>query len=85
MAVTPSPATQRRLTLYWGVCPLLAKRTENTDEMTRDAVQAALAHSWVKPGDVVVITGGTAGSPPGTTNMITVRTVGPAPSLLNDE
>jgi pyruvate kinase len=75
VAVTPSPETQRQLTLYWGVCALLSRRTESTDEMTSDAVRAAVEHTWVRPGQIVVITGGTAGSPPGTTNMITVRVV----------
>ena len=75
VAVTPNEAPQRQLTLVWGVCPLLAKRTENTDEMTADAVRAAVRYGWAKPGDVVVITGGTAGSLPGTTNMMTVRVV----------
>ncbi len=85
VAVTPSALTQRQLTLYWGVCPLLAKRTNNTDEMTADAVGAALAHGWVQPGQVVVITGGTAGSPPGTTNMITVRVVHRPPSAVGKD
>ncbi len=75
VAVTPNPSVQRRLTLYWGVCPLLSRRTDNTDEMTADAVRSAVDQGWVRQGEVVVITGGTAGSPPGTTNMITVRVV----------
>ncbi len=79
VAVTPSPRTQRQLTLYWGVCPLETRRAESTDEMTADAVQAALDQSWVQVGQTVVITGGTVGSPPGTTNMITVRVVGRPP------
>ncbi len=80
VAVTPVRRTQRQLTLYWGVCPLLTRRTESTDEMTADAVRAALDQGWVQLGHTVVITGGTAGSPPGTTNMITVRVVGRSPT-----
>ncbi|MGQ9681177.1 MAG: pyruvate kinase [Anaerolineae bacterium] len=76
VAVTPNPSTQRRLTLCWGVCPLLAGPAESTDRMTEEAVQAAIAHGWVRQGYTVVITGGSAGSPPGTTNMIAVRVVG---------
>jgi len=75
VAVSPSPVTLRRLTLVWGVCPVLSRRTNNTDEMTADAVRAGVEHGWVQPGQLVVITGGTAGSPPGTTNMMTVRVV----------
>ncbi len=80
VAVTPNPATLQRLTLYWGVCPFPAKTTQSTDEMTVDAVRAALEHGCVQQGQTVVITGGTAGSPPGTTNMITVRAAGRLPS-----
>lgn len=75
IAVTPSPMVQRRLALYWGVYPLLAKRTDNTDEMIADAVRTALEHGLVKPGDLLVITGGAAGSAPGTTNLIRVHVV----------
>lgn len=75
IAVTPSPMVQRQLCLYWGVYPLLAKRTANTDEMLADAVSAAKAHSFVRPGDLVVMTAGAAGSTPGTTNLIRVQVI----------
>jgi pyruvate kinase len=75
IAVTPSPMVQRQLCLYWGVYPLLAKRTANTDEMLADAVSAAKAHAFVQPGDLVVMTAGAAGSAPGTTNLIRVQVI----------
>jgi len=75
IAVTPSPMVQRQLCLYWGVYPLLAKRTANTDEMLADAISAAKAHQFVKPGDLVVVTAGAAGSAPGTTNLIKVQVI----------
>jgi len=75
VAVTPSPAVQRQLMLYWGVTPLLAPRTDNTDEMTAQAVEAAKAHGLVKTGDTVVITAGSAGTAPGTTNLMKVQVV----------
>ena len=76
VAVTPSPAVQRQLMLYWGLTPLLAPRTDNTDEMIAYAVQAAKEHGLVKAGDTVVITAGSAGSTPGTTNLIKIHVVG---------
>ena len=76
VAVTPSPAVQRQLMLYWGLTPLLAPRTDNTDEMIAYAVQVAKGHGLVKAGDTVVITAGSAGSTPGTTNLIKVHVVG---------
>ncbi len=75
VAITPSPMVQRQLCLYWGVHPLLSKRFSNTDEMLADAIGAAKAHELVKPGDIVVMTAGSAGSVPGTTNLIKVQVV----------
>jgi pyruvate kinase len=79
VAVTPDPAVQRQLALYWGVTPLLARRTDNTDEMIADAVEAARGSGWVKEGDTVVITAGAAGSPKGTTNLIKVQSIAQQP------
>lgn len=75
VAVTPSPIVQRQLALYWGVYPLLAKRTANTDEMVERAVRVAQEHGFVHEGDVVVITAGAAGSAPGTTNLMKVHII----------
>jgi len=75
IAATPSPAVQRQLMLYWGITPLLAPRTDNTDEMIAHAVQAAKEHGLVKEGDTLIITAGSAGSTPGTTNLLRVHVV----------
>jgi len=75
VAVTPSPMTQRQLMLYWGVYPLLSRRSESTDEVIADAVEAAQQHGFVGEGDVVVVTAGAAGSAPGTTNLMKVHII----------
>ena len=75
IAVTPNTAVQRRLMLYWGVTPLLAPRTDNTDEMIARAVKAAQNHNLVHKGDTLVITAGAAGTAPGTTNLIKVHII----------
>ncbi len=75
VAVTPSPMVQRQLCLHWGVYPLLANRTDNTDQMLADAVRTSREHGLVKPGELVVVTGGAAGSAAGTTNLIKVQVV----------
>lgn len=75
IAVTPSPVVQRQLALYWGVRPLLSRRTESTDETISGAIRAAQEHGLVKQGDVVVITAGAAGSGPGTTDIMKVQVV----------
>ena len=76
VAVTPDPRVQRQLALYWGVTPLLAPRTDSTDEMIAQAVRAAQARGLVQEGDTLVVTAGAAGSPPGTTNLMRIYVVG---------
>lgn len=75
IAVTPDLCVQRELALYWGVIALSAPRTENTDEMLAYAVEAAEARGLVREGDALVLTGGAAGSAPGTTNLLRVLVV----------
>lgn len=75
VAVTPAVAIQRRLMLVWGVCPLLARRVDNTDQMILDAVAAAREAGYVREGDLVVATAGAAGYSPGTTNVMKVQTI----------
>ena len=75
IAVTPDAHVQSELGLYWGVIPLAAPRTENTDEMLAQAVRVAQARGLVQAGDTLVLTGGAAGSAPGTTNLMRVLVV----------
>lgn len=76
IAVTPSERVCRKLSLVWGVQPLLAPRFESTDEMMKEAVEAALAKGLIKCGDLVVITAGVPVGVPGTTNLLKVHIVG---------
>jgi pyruvate kinase len=75
LAITPDERVQRQLQVYWGVTPLLAPRTENTDEMTSNALQAVQQQGLVKEDDLVAITAGTAGSEPGTTNLLRIHVI----------
>jgi pyruvate kinase len=75
VAITPDARVQRRLMLHWGVTPLLAPRSDNTDDMIARAVEAARKRDLIGSGDVVVITAGAARSEPGTTNLMRVRVV----------
>lgn len=75
VAVTPDPRVQRRLMLYWGVTPLQAPRTDDTDEMIDRAVTAAQEAGFAQAGDILVITAGAARSEPGTTNLMRVYVV----------
>ena len=75
IAVTPNRMVRRQINLLWGVCPLLSPRQETTDGIMHDAVQNALDHGLVQPGDLVVITAGTAGSAPGTTDLLKLHVI----------
>lgn len=75
IAVTPSPLVQRRLLLSRSVCPLLGKRTENTDEMLDGAIQAAIHSGLINRGDTVVITAGISPNMPGSTDLMKVETI----------
>jgi pyruvate kinase len=75
VAVTPSPITQRRLMLVWGVYPVLASRSESTDQVLNDAVEAAQRHGYVNEGDIIIITGGSVGYGVGTTNLMKVHLI----------
>ncbi len=76
VAVTPDVATQRRLTLAWGVRPLLAKRGRNTDELIVNAIARAREQRLVRDGDTVVVTAGVPAGVAGLTNLIKVEVVG---------
>lgn len=75
IAITPDERVQRQLMLHWGVTPLLTPRTHNTDEMIENALQTVHDRGIVKEGDLVAITAGTAGSEPGTTNLLRIHAI----------
>jgi len=70
IAVTTRRETWHRLSLIWGVFPLLVANIENTDHMLQVVEQEALKAGWLKSGERVVITAGTPIGAKGTTNLI---------------
>ncbi|MFL0247322.1 pyruvate kinase [Candidatus Clostridium stratigraminis] len=76
IAVTPYDKVARKLALNWGVFPIVAKKTESTDELIDKSVDIALKTGYVKKGDVVVIAAGIPANYVGTTNMMKVHIVG---------
>ncbi len=76
IAVTPKEGVVRKLSLVWGVSPILVTETDSTDEMIDAATRAALEAGLIHSGDLVVITAGIPVGVPGTTNMIKVHIVG---------
>ena len=70
IAPTPEEKTFRRLSLVWGVVPILSEESQNTDEMIKKTFQAVVKSGLVERGQKVVITAGIPVGVPGTTNMI---------------
>lgn len=75
IAISPESQTVKSLCLIWGVYPVPVKGFQSTDIMIQVAQRKALEIGLVKHGDLVAITAGLPVHQPGTTNMITVKTV----------
>jgi len=70
VAISPHMNTVRRLSLSWGVIPLLSSAYFDTDDMVDKAVQRTLKSGIVRKGDPVVITAGIRVGLPGSTNLL---------------
>jgi len=75
LAVTPLPATQRRLALVWGVEAALAPSTHTNDDMLAAAAPAVLKAGIGQPGDLIVITAGVPVARPGQTSSLSVHRI----------
>ena len=76
VAITPHERVARKLTLCWGVYPLVTKAAQSTDEMLELTVAEALKSGYIHYGDLVVITAGVPVREPGTTNLLKIHVVG---------
>ncbi|MBS4215386.1 MULTISPECIES: pyruvate kinase [Neobacillus] len=76
VAVTANESVSRRLSLVWGVYPLLGRMCTTTDEMLEAAVEESLNSGMVKHGELVVITAGVPVGEAGTTNLMKIHVVG---------
>ena len=76
VAVTTQAGIARRMSLYWGVHPVLGDVINSTDELMDNAVKRSLEEGFIRNGDLVVITAGIPVGVPGTTNLLRVHVVG---------
>ena len=76
IAVTSSSLPSRKLTLVWGVYPIVGKKAFSTDEVLEVAVEESILHHYVTHGDLVVITAGVPVGEAGTTNLMKVHVIG---------
>ncbi|MCL6549023.1 MAG: pyruvate kinase, partial [Alicyclobacillus sp.] len=75
-AATPRADVARRLTVSWGVFPVVVPEVYTTDEVLETAVEGALDAGLVRHGDLVLIIAGVPVGQRGTTNLIKVHTIG---------
>ena len=75
LALTPSKAMSRRLTLAWGLHCVETEDAHNLDDVSERACQIAFAQGFAKMGDRVVITAGLPLGTPGATNLLRVAYV----------
>ncbi len=54
----------------------LGEKARTVEERFMGSIEAATEHGLLEEGDQVVITGGTRGSIPGSTNMLEIHIVG---------
>ncbi|MED4294898.1 pyruvate kinase [Priestia megaterium] len=76
VAVAANDSVARRLSLVWGVIPVVGERVNTIDDMLDHAVNDAVKTGVVAHGDLVVITAGVPVGESGATNLMKVQVVG---------
>ena len=77
LALTPNRDTARRLTLVWGVHPVVTKDASDLDDMAKRACKFSNREGFSKEGDRVIIVAGVPFGTPGATNMVRIAFTGP--------
>lgn len=75
-AATYDSKVARKLSLVWGVYPVITKKVELTDELIDSSIFSSLKAGLIFEGELIVLTAGIPAGVGGTTNMIKVHTVG---------
>jgi pyruvate kinase len=76
LALTPNRDTARRLTLVWGVHPIVTKDASDMEDMAKRAGKFSNREMFSKDGDRIVIVAGLPFGTPGATNMLRIAFTG---------
>ncbi|WP_153730648.1 pyruvate kinase [Sporosarcina obsidiansis] len=76
IAVTRSETVSNKLTLVWGVYPIVGKKALDIDGILQESVEESVKHQYVTHGDVVIITAGVPVGEAGTTNLMKLHVIG---------
>ncbi len=75
-AFTHSAAVARKLSIIYGIHPIISPQVQDTDEMVKVLDSILLGKGLLKPRDSVVFVAGQPVGRPGTTNLITLHRMG---------
>jgi pyruvate kinase len=75
LVMTPKLQTARRMTLVWGVHPVVGEDIHDMTEMAERGAGAAFREGFAKPGQRVILIAGVPFGTPGSTNMIRIAFV----------
>ncbi len=75
LAVSPIEETVRMLAMVWGVTAVSGQQRGGIEERYEEALDAARENGLVNEGDRVILTGGSLGATPGSTNMLKLHTI----------
>jgi pyruvate kinase len=78
ICVTPNQTTFSRMSLVWGVTPLLIPEFHTIDEMIQTVVTTVTNAELAKRGDVIVIIAGVPFGIGGQTNLLKIHRIGEA-------
>ena len=81
IAPTPFDHVARKMSLYWGVAPILLKAKRTTDDMIASVERAMLYRKLARRHDLIVITAGVPIGVAGSTNMMKIHRVGEVKGL----
>jgi pyruvate kinase len=81
ISATPFEKIARKISLYWGVTPIILTTKRTTDDMIATVEHAMLKRKLVRPKDLIVITAGVPIGVAGSTNMMKIHRVGERESL----
>ncbi|MDU5913858.1 MAG: pyruvate kinase [Anaerococcus vaginalis] len=76
IACTIDEKVARRLSVTWGVYPIIVETAHETDELIERAIVGALKENYVQEGDLTVLTAGIPLGVSGTSNLIKVHVIG---------
>ncbi len=76
IAVTSTESRSRKLTLVWGIYPIVGENVTSIDGILQETVEKSVQYQYVGHGDVVIITAGVPVGEAGTTNLMKIHVIG---------